>query len=500
MSKDSRHNILNDIVVLLLQGSNRGEDSFRKTGVISALIAETSLAPQDRTAQGPLSPVIGRLHPRYKGKGEQCRPQLQEIAAQGFGLGVSTGGSPAQQFSQTGAHRHQFPPHLGLSDFTILITVPDDKEPFDLSESPNSHRIGPRLPLGERLKISFQMRPADLTPHTVNHIIGAPAITVQNSRKSLTDKFPQGVAASRAGHQEHGHRSGYRHPQPVAFPLFLPTRFICMRHVGLGHRRLAFPVGDRQALGGFLTQTLDAAQADSYATQILQQFAHLPAALAKPAGENGHPCLQPGTKGASADLSRQFELYPDPARGKPTGNQTVLGNHRTKFLQFPDLMPLQGRNWSAHTRRQQTPAVGTGCRPMRHDLIHFLRQCQLPMIALVSRLTTGMTFTLFSAAFWSLGWDLGRSLRRIAGISIEPGLQLIDPLFQLSYSFQRLAQGILQKKDISLNFCRKFFPSLWSNRPLFHKTLDTPFWLKSLAPCAIFFNNFKIICPIQMGD
>jgi hypothetical protein len=32
MSLDSRHDILNDIPVLLLQGSNRGQDSFGKAG------------------------------------------------------------------------------------------------------------------------------------------------------------------------------------------------------------------------------------------------------------------------------------------------------------------------------------------------------------------------------------------------------------------------------------------------------------------------------------
>jgi hypothetical protein len=87
MSLDSRHYIITDISVLLLQGGNRGQDSFRKAGAVIALVAEASLPPQDRTAQGPLSPVIGRFYPWYKGKGEQCRPKLQEIAAKGLGLG-----------------------------------------------------------------------------------------------------------------------------------------------------------------------------------------------------------------------------------------------------------------------------------------------------------------------------------------------------------------------------------------------------------------------------
>jgi hypothetical protein len=289
MSLDSRHDILHGTPVLLPQGGNRGQDSCRKPGAVVALVAETTLAPQDRTPQCPLSPVVGRLHSWYKGKGEQCRPQLQEIAAQRFGLGVSTGGSLAQQFSQTGAHRHQFPPHLSPGDFAILITVPDGKEPFDLSESPFSQWSGPSLALGERLKIPLQMRPADLALDRVHHMIGAPAIAGQNTRKSFTDKFHQGFAASGAGHPEHRHRPGYRHPQPVAFPLFLPTRFIHMYQVGPGHRRLGFPVGDRQGLGGFFAQTLDASQADAHPALLLQQLAHLPAALAAAGGENGHP-------------------------------------------------------------------------------------------------------------------------------------------------------------------------------------------------------------------
>src|SRR5208337_3152078 len=218
--------------------------------------------------------------------------------------------------------------------------------------------------------------------------------------------------------------------------------------------------------------------ADTHATKVLQQFAYLPAALAKATGEDGHPGLQPGSKGAPPHLGRQLGLYPDPAMGTPTGHESVLGNNRLNFRQFPDLMSFHGRKLSSRTLSQQTPTVRTGFRPMLHDLIHFLRRRQLPMVALVSRLTTGLASTFFSLVFGSLGRVLGRRLRRIAGISIKPGLQLIDPLLQLGNSFQRLAQGILQNQDISLNFWRKFFPSLWSNRPLFHKTLDTPFFTK----------------------
>jgi hypothetical protein len=117
------------------------------------------------------------------------------------------------------------------------------------------------------------------------------------------------------------------------------------------------------------------------------------------------------------------------------------------------------------------------------------------MGSLVSRLTAWTALTLFPAVFRSLGRVLGRRLRRIAGMAIEPGLQLVDPLLQLGNSIQSLAQGILQKQDISLHLGRELCPSLWTNRPCFHKTLNTLFFKKSRAPGAIFFHFFKKFCP-----
>jgi len=97
---------------------------------------------------------------------------------------------------------------------------------------------------------------------------------------------------------------------------------------------------------------------------------------------------------------------------------------------------------------------------MLHDLIHFLRRRQLPMVSLVSRLATGMAYAFIPLVLRNMRRILRWRLRGIAGMAIKPGLQLIDLQLQLGYSLQRLAQGILQNQDISLNFWRKFFPSL----------------------------------------
>ena len=60
------------------------------------------------------------------------------------------------------------------------------------------------------------------------------------------------------------------------------------------------------------------------------------------------------------------------------------------------------------------------------------------------------------------------------GMAIKPGLQLIDLLLQLGYVIQRLAQGILQNQDISLNFGGSFPQvsgaiGLGSTRPWIHR-------------------------------
>jgi hypothetical protein len=100
------------------------------------------------------------------------------------------------------------------------------------------------------------------------------------------------------------------------------------------------------------------------------------------------------------------------------------------------------------------------------------------LVSLMYRLASGMADAFFPAVFRSMRRVLRWRLRGIAGMAIKPGLQLIDLLLQPGYSLQRLSQGILQNQDISLNFYGKFFPSLWSNRPWFHQTLDTPFFTK----------------------
>ena len=86
---NSLNNVFNDIPFLLPQGGYGGQDSCRKTGAIFALIAKAPLSPQDCSPQSSLGAIIGRLHPWHKGKGEQRRPELQEIAGHSLRFGIA---------------------------------------------------------------------------------------------------------------------------------------------------------------------------------------------------------------------------------------------------------------------------------------------------------------------------------------------------------------------------------------------------------------------------
>jgi len=99
------------------------------------------------------------------------------------------------------------------------------------------------------------------------------------------------------------------------------------------------------------------------------------------------------------------------------------------------LMPFYGRQLFFQTLVQKTMAVRTDFRPIFYDLIHFLGGNELPMVSLMSRLPPWRSPTFFSlGSLWSLRRILRWRLRRIAGIPIQPGLQLIDPLLHWAIS------------------------------------------------------------------
>jgi len=175
--------------------------------------------------------------------------------------------------------------------------------------------------------------------------------------------------------------------------------------------------------------------------------------------------------------------------GAPAGQQPVFGDDRLNFRQFPDLAPFHGRSLPGLRVLQSTAAVRTGLRPVLHDFIDLLGRRQLPVVSLVPFLTTRLASALFFSVSGSLRRVLRGRQRGVTGMAIEPGLQLADLLLQLGNSIQSLAQGILQKQDISLHLWRELCPSLWTNRPCFHKTLNTLFFKKNRAFLHFFLKN-----------
>ena len=160
----------------------------------------------------------------------------------------------------------------------------------------------------------------------------------------------------------------------------------------------------------------------------------------------------------------------------------MFGDQGTNFRQFPNLMPLHhsGRQSVCSYSSVENPGnVGRHCARYSTISSTLSEGTRFPMVSLVTRLTAWRSPTFFALGFLgSLRRVLRRRLRRIAGIAIQPGLQLIDPLLQLGNSFQGLPQSFLQYQDVSLNFWRKLFPNLWSKRSCLHKTVTNTLFTK----------------------
>jgi hypothetical protein len=108
----------------------------------------------------------------------------------------------------------------------------------------------------------------------------------------------------------------------------------------------------------------------------------------------------------------------------PAGRQPVFGNDRLNFRQFPDVTPFHGRSLPGRRVRESAAAVRTLFRPMFHDLIDLPGRRQCSIISPVSFLTTRLASAFVLSVSGGLRRILGGRLRRVAGMAIEPGLQL----------------------------------------------------------------------------
>ena len=276
---------------------------------LSLWVAEISFPPQDRTAaKASLVLTVGWSAPQ-KAKVSRAG-RASEIATHCFGLGVSRRALGLRQLPKR-RHPHEFPRHPAQVISRSRERCQMAKSRSDLSESRLPPMVRLSLALGRRLEI-LQMRPADLA------LQGPPYYRRPSDRcaeylESFTYNLHQGLAASAAM------RNTYdcpRRPPPTAsgvsssFDLFLAVQ---MRHLGRATAS-GFPVGDRQGLAGFFAQTLDASQADADPAQLLQQSPTCRRLWRKRPVRMATEARKPGSKGASADLSRQW-LHRDPAMG-----------------------------------------------------------------------------------------------------------------------------------------------------------------------------------------
>ena len=145
---------IQDIALLPTQRNNNGQDTLDKTTASLALAAETTLAPDNTTAQGLLSGIVGRFNCFLVDKGPQGRLAFENVTAGGLSLPVLDQECPQlqQAFDFTPNGTHGFLERLA-GQGAITDTMPQGKEQLDLGQQQTTDKGGIATSVNPSLEI-----------------------------------------------------------------------------------------------------------------------------------------------------------------------------------------------------------------------------------------------------------------------------------------------------------------------------------------------------------
>src|SRR4030042_1108758 len=186
--------IFNDASSLQQAGRTDSKDTFNVSGSSFALGAKTALAPQDGLSYSSFGQIVGRLHTSIIHKRPQILPMVEYTTAlpRQRLIAVST-------FFQQGFHSLYQRFHTAVKGLPQKRAVPhafahmQDLFGQDKQFASDSTHIS--FGLGQRLKISFQMCPTQLS-QACKAIVAAPAVAVKNPVKSTEKLFGCRLPAS----------------------------------------------------------------------------------------------------------------------------------------------------------------------------------------------------------------------------------------------------------------------------------------------------------------
>ena len=345
--------IIQYIAFLLAQRGDRRQDVLDEVAAVLALRAEATSSPKNGATQATFRTVVGGFDAFDADKGSQRDLQLEEILAGVAGL-VTRQCSP---FSQEVAHARLDRLHrrleIGLTQGAIAHSMPQAKHFLDLLEQGRSNPLRLAAPLDQGLKVSFQVRPAQLP--WVEPVVAAPAIRSHNALDYRSQHLLCALRPASGDDQKQRHQWGGVDPQPSPFCLFAPTGLVYVPDGLLLHVDLNRLYGFGQCRADLVLLRRDAAQADVGVEDRLHDF-YVPLARADAPRQVAHSGLHPRAKTTRGHLGWTLGGRLDSTRQARQRMLSVFGHFRFNPWQFRHLM-AHGLSVLAH---QQRPTVGTG--------------------------------------------------------------------------------------------------------------------------------------------
>jgi len=313
-------------------------DALDVTRATGRLRAEADLAPDDEATQRALGQVVGWLHARRVDERPQCTAPVQNVAAGARRLRMAAiGALPQQRLDPMAQEQHVAGKHVP-AQCAIPHPLPEAKHA--LRQSDQLVAYPPRLAasLGDLGEVAQQVRPAQLPALGVHPGIGGLAVRHQDAGKALAQCRSGRLRAARGRGQEHRHRAGHDHPQPVAGPVLFVARLVGMHDGRLLHMGMRVRHDFCQCIADHGFALADGTDRQFDAEQVGQHALHLPLAQVVAAGERTDGRHQARPRHAGRNAGRQVGLAWAAACLASAGKEAVFGHHGCHRRQVDDLM------------------------------------------------------------------------------------------------------------------------------------------------------------------
>jgi hypothetical protein len=310
-----------------------------------------------------------------------------------------------------------------------------------------------------RLKVSAQMRPADLSPERLDPLIRAEPVAADDLIVFAPQESHGDFAATALGDGKDRVQAGHRGPQPSLAAILAPRRLVDIDHLGLMDRSRKFVVRGFKGDGRLPFQLGDHPGGDRKGKQVAYQLLDLSLAEAIGPCERGQHGLEVRAEAPGGDAQRQGAAGHLAAARAGQAMEPILIDDRLNLGQFSDLMD---QGFGVVAGELMTASAASG-RLTVDRLANFLGRDQGAV---------GLAMSGLPAAFLSAGRSggltlqsdrIGRGrLRRVGGVELEPVLEIMDSRFKLG---KTLFVGLDDRKDGRLDFWRSRLPQrFWDRR------------------------------------